>query len=349
MRVESTTFAPNERPDPHNAGSIWTLILLAPFLAEVLSGATRLRVLFAFIPEVMVWGVGALLAREMVRRWRGGRTSLLLLGLALSVGEEFVIQQTSLAPLPFPGADAAYGRLWGVNWLYFLFMLGYESVFVVLVPVGITELFFPTRRDEPWLGTRGLVAACVIFLLGCRLAWFGWTQKALPTLHAPPYRPPLQTIGLGCATIGLLIAASRLLRNLGHAGTCDRRRPASPWLVGVAAFVMAAPWWELITLNFVRHPHPAVWVPLAAGVLWSVLAFWFTAWLSGPHGFSDIHRWALCMGAFFACTLPGDASTAGWTRNDLIGKYVFQAIGLTGMVRLGRAVRQRADRRSIQA
>src|SRR3984893_12461279 len=120
------TVAPSTRT--RFAGPIWTLILLAPFIAEVLSGSTRLNVLFVYIPEVMVWGVGALLCRELVRRWRAGGTSLLLLGLALSIAEEFLIQQTSIAPIPFQGAHAEYGRVWGVNLVYLLFMLGVESV-----------------------------------------------------------------------------------------------------------------------------------------------------------------------------------------------------------------------------
>ena len=90
-----------------------TLILLAPFVAEVLSGATRLSFLFVFIPEAMVWGCGALLIRELHCRWRAGAPSLVLLGLALAVAEEWVIQQTSLAPLPW--VHTTYGRLWGVN------------------------------------------------------------------------------------------------------------------------------------------------------------------------------------------------------------------------------------------
>ena len=108
------------------AAPIWTLLLLAPFIAEVLSGSTRASILFVLLPEVMVWGVGALFCRELVRRWRAGGTSLLFLGLALSIAEEFIIQQTSLAPLPFPGSHPDYGRMWGVNLIYFLFMLGYE-------------------------------------------------------------------------------------------------------------------------------------------------------------------------------------------------------------------------------
>src|SRR6478752_6101226 len=79
-------------------GPIWTLLVLAPVIAEVLSGATRLSILFVLVPEIMVWGGGALLARELVRRWRAGTVSLLCLGLALSMAEEFIIQQTSIAP-----------------------------------------------------------------------------------------------------------------------------------------------------------------------------------------------------------------------------------------------------------
>ena len=89
--------------------------MLAPLVGEVLSGSTRLSFLFVFVPEMMVWGCGGLIAREAVRRWRGGWTSLLLLGIALAVAEEIVIQQTSLAPLPWPSPGASYGRLWGVN------------------------------------------------------------------------------------------------------------------------------------------------------------------------------------------------------------------------------------------
>src|SRR5271170_561980 len=127
---------------PRFAAPIWTLLLLAPFIAEVLSGSTRTSILLVYVPEVMVWGVGALLCRELARRWRAGGTSLLLLGMGLSIAEEFIIQQTSLAPLPFPGSHAAYGRVWGVNLVYLLFMLVYESVWLVMVPVQVTELFF---------------------------------------------------------------------------------------------------------------------------------------------------------------------------------------------------------------
>ncbi|MFZ0038427.1 MAG: hypothetical protein WAK91_13445, partial [Candidatus Acidiferrales bacterium] len=146
------------------------LILLAPLIGEVLSGATRMSFIFALVPEIMVWGCGALIIRETVRRWGGGWTSILLLGLALSVAEEFVIQQTSLAPLPWAAESPGYGRLWGINWVYFLFMLGYESVWIALVPIQLTELLFPERRNAPWLKRLGLIISGVVFVFGSYIA-----------------------------------------------------------------------------------------------------------------------------------------------------------------------------------
>ncbi len=124
-----------------------------------MSGATLLSYIVVLVPEIMVWGCGTLMIREAVRRWQGGWTSALLLGLGLSIAEEFVIQQTSIAPLPWLGSNPGYGRVWGVNWPYFAFMLGFESVFIVLVPIQVTELLFPERRDEPWLRARGIVTS----------------------------------------------------------------------------------------------------------------------------------------------------------------------------------------------
>jgi hypothetical protein len=89
-----------------------TLVVLAPLIGEVLSGATRISFIFVFVPEMMVWGCGTLIIRELVRRWNGGWSSILLLGLGLSIAEEFVIQQTSR-----PASLARHRReLWSPRW-----------------------------------------------------------------------------------------------------------------------------------------------------------------------------------------------------------------------------------------
>lgn len=322
-------------------GPIWTLLVLAPVIAEVLSGATRLSILFVLVPEMMVWGGGALLARELVRRWRAGAVSLLCLGLALSIAEEFIIQQTSIAPLPFAGANISFGRYAGVNWLYLLFMLGFESVWVVLVPVQVTELIFPSHREKPWLRRRGLIVACVAFLIGSRIAWYGWTQQARPRLHADPYQPPIGLILIGFGSIAALIGIAWLLRGVGHAGKNESRQAANRWLAGFTAFIFAAAWFELIALVFVPYAGLAVWIPLTAGTAWALLAFGLLLHWSAAGGWRDMHRFALSLGAVLGCIVMSDISSAGWTRVDLIGKFAFQALALIGLLMLRQRVRGR--------
>src|SRR5512143_92468 len=94
-----------------------TLLLLAPLVGEVLNGATRLSYIFSFVPQVMVWGCGALLAREAAHRLRAGWMGTLALGLALSLLVELLVLQTSLAPIPFLALASvpAYDRIKGVN------------------------------------------------------------------------------------------------------------------------------------------------------------------------------------------------------------------------------------------
>ena len=326
---------------PRFAAPIWTLLLLAPFIAEVLSGSTRTSILFVFIPEVMVWGVGALLSRELVRRWRAGGVSLLLLGLALSIAEEFIIQQTSLAPLPFPGSHPTYGRIWGINLIYFLFMLGYESVWVVVVPVQLTELFFPLRAVQPWLRKRGTILACILFLLGSRIAWYGWTQQARPRLHAAPYHPPLALVALGFLAIAALVALAWLTRSFGQPNPADSRRTVPWWLAGLTAYVMGFAWFFLIGQNFVAKPVHPFWLAIVAGVAWALLAFILFVWWSSRPSWSQLHRFAAAFGATLACMTSPYLTITTWPKIDVIGIIIFHVVALVGFSLLARQVYER--------
>ena len=129
----------------------------APVIAEVLSGATKLSYIFALVPEILVWGGGALLIRELVRRWGGGWTSVILLGIGLAIAEEFVIQQTSIAPYPGWGIGpltAGFGDELGVFPLY----AGIRKRVGGIGPGATDGTIFPKRRDEPWLRSWQLVS-----------------------------------------------------------------------------------------------------------------------------------------------------------------------------------------------
>src|SRR5438067_4949721 len=107
-----------------------TLAFLAPMFAEVLPGATRFSSIFVFPIEMAVWGGGAVLIRALVRRLGRGWWSLLLLGLALSVAEELLIQQTSVAPMVIRLKGETWARAYDLNYVYFIWALAYESIWV---------------------------------------------------------------------------------------------------------------------------------------------------------------------------------------------------------------------------
>ncbi|MGB6431552.1 MAG: hypothetical protein WBF06_13280 [Candidatus Acidiferrales bacterium] len=327
-------------------GPIVALLLLAPVIAEVLFGSTRLSVILVLIPEILTWGCGALLIRECVRRWRKGWQSMLLLGLALAVAEEWVIQQTSISPLVSLGQHG-YGRVWGVNWVYFLWALGYESVWVVLVPVQLVELIFQDRREELWLRARGLVFVSMAFLLGACMAWYGWTQRArVKIFHMQPYSPSALCLLIGLGSILLLIlAAYALPSGRPQGGDSASRSAPPPWAVGAAIFALGAAWAVFVELGWGvgSLPGAPVGFVLASGIAWVALTFFLVRRWTFSVDWNDAHRFALVFGAVVACVLGGfvDYKIGGALRIDWIGKFVFNAAAVAWLVWFRRNVARR--------
>ena len=320
------------------------LLFIAPLIGEVLNGATRLSYIFVFVPQLMVWGCGALLVREVVHRWNGGWLSILMLGLALATAVELLILQTSLAPIPWLELMSipAYGRVWGVNWPWLWFMLGYEAVWIVLVPILITELVYPERREDAWLSGRGLALTAIVFALGSLGLWVLWTQIAVPTaFKVPKYWPPVSTLFIGLiSTAGIVLAAYALRTRKESAGVHSRRVPP-PWQVGAGAMLLALPWWAHIVLVFVPTLSIPLWVPLAGGTAWARRAFASVHRWSNPSGWNDRHRWSLAFGALVACMLAGYLGSHTWPTIDLVAKALMNVAAVERMIALARVVWRR--------
>ncbi len=323
------------------AAPIATLLLLAPIVSEVLFGATRLSVIFVLIPQIATWGCGTLILRYAVRRWRRGWVSLLLLGVALAVAEEWIIQQTSIAPL-VGLASHEYGRLWGVNWVYFLWAAGYESVWVVVLPVQLTELLFPARRHELWIGRRGLILASLAFVLGSFVAWYSWTQVArVQVFHLPEYQPPLLDILLAVVAIVLLVATAfspRTSPQPQREGSAPR-----PWLVGLTAFLFGCPWCLLVLLGFGVAPTIPFVIPMIAGIGWAGTAFWLVMRWTSLQDWQDMHRFAVVFGGVGACMVAGFLvfRIGGALPIDWISKLIFNLVAVFLLARLGQQLRRR--------
>lgn len=318
----------------------FTLVLMAPLLAEVLPGATRFSSLVVLPIEVCVWGGGALMIRYAVRRWRLGWLNLVLLGVALALAEECLIQQTSLAPMVLQLKGEVYARVAGVNYVYLLWALVYETVFVVFLPVYLVELIFPNRREGLWVSKGGLVVAGSFFLLGSFLAWFSWTQIArVKVFHLPAYNPPMGAVLVAVVAIGgLMFSALGPFRSPLTREAMPLKPPA-PLLVGVISALWAALWYGLVLLAFGIAPSFPPSVAVVAGLLMAAgILFMLPRWTVDPH-WRHGHAFAVIFGAMLGSMMVSFIGFIGAARADLYFKIVVNILAVALMVALGFKVR----------
>src|SRR2546430_15677767 len=133
-----------------------TLVLLGPAVAELLGGAIQAHQIGLLVFYVPIYGAGALLIREVVRRRGLGWPSILLLGAAYGIVEEGLALQSLFNPAIYGGMAGWGARVLGVNGVYTEVVIPLHAVWSVTVPVLLTDLLFPARRTRPYLGRLGL-------------------------------------------------------------------------------------------------------------------------------------------------------------------------------------------------
>ena len=270
-----------------------------------------------------VWGGGALMIRYAVRRWHLGWANMLALALALAIAEECLIQQTSLAPMVLQLKGETYARALGVNYVYFLWALVYEPVLVVILPIHLVELIFPSRREDLWVGRAGLVITAVLFFLGSFLAWFSWTRIARPSVfHVPVYTPPPGAILIAATAIGALIfLALGPYRHALSRGSAPLR-PPPPWLLGIAGAVWAVLWYGLVLLGFGIAPGFPPAVAVGAGLLVAaVITALLPRWAADPR-WRRGHEFGVIFGAMLGSMMAGFVGFLGSAPVDLYFKIL---------------------------
>lgn len=225
------------------------VLLLAPFLGEVLSTSTPpldLLVPWILVLQVALYGCGALLCRELARRSRLGLPGLLLLAAAYGVWEEaFITGFWFDAGYQDKVGIGAYGRVWHTN----LLVATHLTAFHVAVGIGssvlLVERMFPAHRDRPWAGPRGLASAAVALAV------------LVPFLYGTALRGPTGPL-LAAGAVGLaLVGAAYLMPR--RAG---RPRPARvrSRFAGTIAFVSTGTHFVLV------YALPSTGVPWPAGI-----------------------------------------------------------------------------------
>jgi len=275
----------------------------------------------------------ALLIREVVRRLGRGWVTILLLAIAYAIVEECVILQTSLTPQFFPAGTESFGWAFGVQWSYFVAMLGYESVYAIVLPIALTEILFPARRNTPWLSQRGLAITAVIFVLASVGVWWLWSHVGVERYSGSVTISPLNVI-LGVVAVAALVGGTLALRNVRMAAGDVRPvhlRAWWPWVLGLIAFLLGLFWWLLVIFAYLpadTAPGASLLIPIIFGVVWSLLTFVTVRWLSGAAGWQDRHRLALIVGASVASMLAGTLVVLAGEPIDILGKLVLDLVAI---------------------
>jgi nitroimidazol reductase NimA-like FMN-containing flavoprotein (pyridoxamine 5'-phosphate oxidase superfamily) len=215
-----------------------TLFLLSPFVGELLSGSSPPAEYFAlpgFILLHLLYGGGAVLARELKVRWRLGVGSLILLGCAYGVVEEGIMVASFFNPGWVDlGALGVYGRWLGVNWVWSVGLTVYHALVSITAPVLLVELAYPSRRDEPWLSKRWLVAVAVAFVGDVLFGVVGFSAML------GYYAPATHLLGALAVAALFVLTARRLPADFLRRGVKPPRRPRFFFAMGLLGALLSA-------------------------------------------------------------------------------------------------------------
>jgi hypothetical protein len=280
---------------------IITLVLLGPAVAELLGGATQIHQIGLLVFYVPIYGAGALLIRELVRRRGLGWPSVLLLGAAYGIVEEGLALQSLFNPAIYGGVAGWGARVLGVNGVYAEVVIPLHAVWSVTLPILLTELLFPASRAKPYLGRLGLASTAAWYIIGVALV-------ATSTLAQTGFVASPALLGLAALVVIALGAVA--LAPLRPAPTGRRVDGPPPWaLLAVSSLGTAAFIGSLLLPGRARLPFmqgPLVLIPMACALIVAILV-WRTVRRSAQSpDFGDRHLAALASGAVVAHTLCGD-------------------------------------------
>ncbi len=257
--------------------------LLAPVVGELISTSAPLPgFLLSGLPLAVLYGCGALLVRELSRRWGSGWLGVGLLGAAYAIVEEGLVTRAFFDPAwEDLGTLAVFGRDGGVNWLWASQLIIYHAVVSIGVTLAVVGLLFPDRRDEPWLGRRGLV-------------WSTAGVGAWVIAGFAFYHPPAGHLLAAVAAVAALVAVARRVRPLpARPRSAPVPRPRRFLGLGVAGWVATM----IVPYLFAELPGTspeAAWVVMVGGT--AAVVGLARRWSGDTTAWDDRHRFALALG-----------------------------------------------------
>ena len=149
------------------------LYILSPVVAELVLGSSPpLTFLFFGWIDLLMYGGGAVIIRELVRRWGKGWPSILALGVAYGIAEEGLAIRSFFNP-NWGGAVglAGYGYVGGINWFWATEMAVYHSVVSITLPILLVSVAYRSRRAQAWIPGGSLARVAIGFVASILVCW----------------------------------------------------------------------------------------------------------------------------------------------------------------------------------
>lgn len=312
----STSIEPSPRTGFKKIAPALVLFFLSPFVAEFLLGNISISALGALVFLAPMYGGGAVVIREIARRFNRGWPTIILLALAYGLLEEGIFIQTLFNPhyMGFSLLTEAYMPSLGMGGWWTLFVLTLHTVWSISVPIAITEGLFPKRWETPWLGKMGLTVFVILYIIGDLMIRGGTSHQDHFTAM------PTQLISVAIAVLVIVVIAFQLKKGSPMvSGSVPK-----PILVGGFTFLVGL---AFMSAHAVLHAWIIVSVYCAIYVVgFGLLSFW-----SHRESWSPLHTLAAGGGAMltYACTAFPQVPVIGAKGTvDLIGNSIFAVVAV---------------------
>jgi hypothetical protein len=285
----------------------WALLFLSPVIAELLSGSTPPLLFiqpFALIFLPTLYGISALLIREIMVRRGLNWGNVLLMGAAFGIFQEALIVQTWYTyhvPRSPSHITGSYGVAIGTRWDWALNVTLYHAVISITVPLILIGLFFPRQAALPWLGRKRIVVLSIWLLGSCGLLALGVASKqfAAAGYAGPPPLPYLLAVAL---TVLLMLLGALLRFPVPHARDVWRRAPRL-WTVRLTIAGLIVLYFVGVSAILPATPLPAI-IEMLAGAAVAAFGIWrVRAWSARP-GWGPRHWLALGTGVVLFFVFP---------------------------------------------
>jgi hypothetical protein len=139
-----------------------------------------------------------------------------MLGAAYGLVEEGLALQSLFNPSLYGAADWG-ARIHGINGVYAETAIIIHAVWSAAVPIMLTDIVFPSRRDAPYLGRSGLVVTGIWYLVGVSLLALLTRFSIATGYQAPPTLLAVTAvIALALVVAALVILPRKAARPLRH-------------------------------------------------------------------------------------------------------------------------------------